>query len=37
MFKHILTHDNKGTHISLIGMYFHMHNNNTRVVYITIT
>ena len=29
MFEHILVHDDKSTHISLIGMYFHIHNDNT--------
>ena len=29
MFEHILIHDDKSAHISLIGMYFHIHNGNT--------
>ena len=29
MFKHILIHNDKSTHISLIGMYFHIHDDNT--------
>ena len=33
MFKHILIHNDKSTHISLISMYFHIHNNNTKHIF----
>ena len=29
MFEHILIHDDKSTHISVISLYFHIHNDNT--------
>ena len=29
MSKHILIQNDKSTHISLMSMYFHMHNDNT--------
>ena len=29
MFEHILIHDDKSTQISLISVYFHIHDNNT--------
>ena len=33
MFEHILIHSDKSTHISLIGMYYHIHNDNTVLQY----
>ena len=33
MFEHILIHDDKSTHFSLIGMYIHIHDNNATHIF----